>query len=86
MLGNEDMAAKTWSRGQILTQKRYPPTCAMMRKVEVELAGMKRSFRRMQGQITAVERLLEAGGGPLSEMLPENRRWVTIDSPALLIV
>jgi len=36
----------------------------------------------MQGQVTAEERLLKAGGSPLSSMSSENRRRVTTDSPA----
>jgi len=39
----------------------------------------------MQGQATAEERLLKAGGSPLSSMSSENRRRVTTDSPALLV-
>ena len=45
---------------------------------------MKRPIRGMQGQIAAEERLLKAGGSPLSSMSSENRRRVTTDSPAQL--
>ena len=43
---------------------------------------MKRPIRGMQGQIAAEERLLKAGGSPLSSMSSENRRRVMTDSPA----
>ncbi len=52
---------------------------------EVVPTRMKRPIRGMQGQATADERLLKAGGSPLSSMSPENRRRVTTDTPALLI-
>lgn len=51
---------------------------------EVVPTRMKRPIRGMQGQTTADERLLKAGGSPLSSMSPENRRRVTTDTPASL--